>query len=169
MGFLLVDRVLELHRGARVVAEHQVELAPDFYAYHFPRQPIVPGSMLLECLAQVGSILVEASSNFRLKGLPGYFENAKFRRPVRPGERLRVEMNAERWTAGAAVLRGVILNHEGARSATCVVGMFAAPLEDYFGPEHETGYRQTYARWLDGAELRGFERHPLEVLRHAGA
>jgi 3-hydroxyacyl-[acyl-carrier-protein] dehydratase len=166
MRRLFVDRVIELRRRRRVVAE--LELAPDeeIFSWHFPANPILPASLLMECFAQAGTVLIEVSSGFTRKGLPGYYQNAKFSRPVKPGAVVTIELDAESWSDEGALLLGRA-TQEGRRCATCALGMISLPLGDFYGPQHADAYRGMYKRWLGGAALADFETHPLEDLRHA--
>ena len=92
--FLLVDRIVELEENIKVVGLKNVTVNEPFFQGHFPGQPIMPGVLLLEVMAQVGGILARKSSVGR--GRPTVFltgvEKAKFRRPVVPGDQLRVEV-----------------------------------------------------------------------------
>ena len=91
--FLLVDRVIELVPQRRIVAIKNVTINEPFFQGHFPDHPIMPGVLIVEALAQTGGILA-------LKAMGGerriaYFtgiDNCKFRRPVVPGDQLRLEI-----------------------------------------------------------------------------
>jgi len=96
--FLLIDRVLELDPGRRILALKNVTFNEEFFQGHFPGQPIMPGVLILEAMAQAGGILVlppdgsAAGKAFYLVAI----ENAKFRRTVVPGDRLTIELNVMR-------------------------------------------------------------------------
>ena len=90
--FLLVDAVLELEPGKRIVGIKNVTINEPFFAGHFPGTPVMPGVLIIEAMAQVGAILV-------LKDLPDrerkllYFagiDQVRFRQPVVPGNQLRL-------------------------------------------------------------------------------
>jgi beta-hydroxyacyl-ACP dehydratase FabZ len=96
--FLLIDRVLELDPGRRIVALKNVTFNEEFFQGHFPGQPIMPGVLILEAMAQAGGILVlppdgsAAGKTFYLVAI----EHTKFRRAVVPGDRLTIELNVIR-------------------------------------------------------------------------
>ncbi|MCE5195288.1 MAG: 3-hydroxyacyl-ACP dehydratase FabZ [Nitrospiraceae bacterium] len=88
--FLLVDRVIELEANKKVIGIKNVTINEPFFQGHFPGNPIMPGVLIIEALAQVGGVLAFASGN---KGDAVYFmsiEKAKFRRPVVPGDQLKL-------------------------------------------------------------------------------
>ncbi len=91
--FLLVDRIIELEPGVKVTGIKNVTINEEFFQGHFPGQPIMPGVLMIEALAQVAGLLA-----FRSGGATGkavYFlsiEKAKFRKPVVPGDQLRLEV-----------------------------------------------------------------------------
>lgn len=166
MRLLFVDHVLELACRRRVVTILALSAEEEVFRNHFPANPILPASMLMECFAQAATVLLEASSGFTLKGLPGFIQNAKFRRSVRPGAPLVIEMDAEQWSDEGAVLRGRA-TQDGNRCAECTLGIVSAPLAEFYGPQHAGAYREMYGRWLAGAVLDGFVNHPLEDLDRA--
>jgi beta-hydroxyacyl-ACP dehydratase FabZ len=97
--FLLVDRVEEMDLGTRIVALKNVTINEPFFQGHFPGQPIMPGVLIIEAMAQVGGILAVRTAESREGGPIGpkltYFmgiDKAKFRRPVGPGDTLRFEL-----------------------------------------------------------------------------
>lgn len=90
--FLLVDRIVELDPGKRVVGIKNVTINEQFFSGHFPGFPIMPGVLIVEALAQAGGIL--ALQAMGSEGKIAFFagiENCKFRRPVLPGDTLRLE------------------------------------------------------------------------------
>jgi beta-hydroxyacyl-ACP dehydratase FabZ len=106
--FLLVDRIEELE-AERVVGIKNVTVNEPFFAGHFPDYPVMPGVLIIEAMAQVAGVLVLSGIPDRknklvlLAGVDG----AKFRKPVRPGDQLRMEMKILRSRASMAKVSGV--------------------------------------------------------------
>jgi len=101
---LLVDRVLECEPGKRLLALKNVTINEPFFTGHFPHYPVMPGVMIIEALAQAAAIL-----SFRTLGTKPddqsvyYFvgiDEARFKRPVIPGDQLLLEVKAERESRG---------------------------------------------------------------------
>ncbi len=90
---LLVDRVIECDDKERIVAIKNVTANEPFFQGHFPAAPIMPGVLQIEAMAQTGGILVRRLYPEE-KGVPIFLaiEKAKFRKPVRPGDQLRIEV-----------------------------------------------------------------------------
>lgn len=92
--FLLVDRVLELEPEKRIVGLKNVTINEPFFQGHFPGAPVMPGVLIIEAMAQVAGIMTFLNmpdAHQKLVYFTG-IENAKFRRPVIPGDQLRLEM-----------------------------------------------------------------------------
>ncbi|MEJ2281985.1 MAG: 3-hydroxyacyl-ACP dehydratase FabZ [Desulfobacterales bacterium] len=89
--FLLIDRVIELEPGDRIVALKNVTMNEPFFQGHFPGQPVMPGVLIIEAMAQAGGILAYESSADANHGQLIYFmgmDNVRFRKPVVPGDQL---------------------------------------------------------------------------------
>lgn len=109
--FLLVDRILELEKGRRVVAIKNVTMNEPFFAGHFPGRPIMPGVLVIEGMAQVGAVLWSASIDTPREEPARYFyfaaiDNVKFRRPVYPGDQIRYELQMVNLRGRLCKLRG---------------------------------------------------------------
>lgn len=92
--FLLVDRIVELEPEKRIVGLKNVTINEQFFQGHFPGAPVMPGVLIIEAMAQVAGVMIYRDLADREKKLI-YFtgiENARFRRPVVPGDQLRIEM-----------------------------------------------------------------------------
>ncbi|HMJ17642.1 MAG TPA: bifunctional UDP-3-O-[3-hydroxymyristoyl] N-acetylglucosamine deacetylase/3-hydroxyacyl-ACP dehydratase [Gemmatimonadaceae bacterium] len=107
--FLLVDRILEIEENKRIVGLKNVTINEPFFQGHFPGHPIMPGVLIIEAMAQVGGMLL-------LGSVPDpdtkvvYFmslDNVKFRRPVKPGDQLRFELDVVQLRGTVCKMRGV--------------------------------------------------------------
>src|ERR1700691_3343411 len=99
--FLLIDRVLELQRKERIVAIKNVTINEPFFAGHFPGLPIMPGVLIIEAIAQAGGALLLTEVEDRENKVMVFtgIERAKFRRPVSPGDQVRIEVEVKNWRA----------------------------------------------------------------------
>src|SRR2546426_8549583 len=96
--FLLLDRVIELS-DEKVVGLKNVTINEPFFAGHFPGHPIMPGVLIVEAMAQAGAVMAMKQSSFDPSTQVVYFmalDKVKFRRPVTPGDQLRLEVTALR-------------------------------------------------------------------------
>jgi len=107
--FLLIDRVVDLTRKQRIVAIKNVTINEPFFAGHFPNLPIMPGVLIVEAIAQAGGALLLTEIEDRHKKLMVFtgIERARFRRPVVPGDQLRIEVKVKAWreNSGRAAVR----------------------------------------------------------------
>jgi 3-hydroxyacyl-[acyl-carrier-protein] dehydratase len=106
--FLFVDAIVEMERLKRVVGIKNVTINESFFQGHFPGQPIMPGVLIIESMAQTGGVLLLTEVPDRENKLM-YFaavDGARFRRPVVPGDQLRVEMKVISWRGDFCKLEG---------------------------------------------------------------
>jgi 3-hydroxyacyl-[acyl-carrier-protein] dehydratase len=93
--FLMVDRVVEVHKNVSAIGIKNVTINENFFQGHFPEHPVMPGVLIIECMAQTAAVLVVESLGPEARGKLVYFmtvENAKFRKPVVPGDQMHVHV-----------------------------------------------------------------------------
>lgn len=105
---LLIDRVLELKRRERIVALKNVTINEPFFVGHFPGAPVMPGVLIVEAIAQAGGALLLTEVEDRDSKLMFFtgIERARFRRPVVPGDQLRIEIEVKAWRGNAVRMEG---------------------------------------------------------------
>ncbi len=108
--FLLIDRVLEMERKQRIVATKNVTFNEPHFQGHFPDYPIMPGVLMVEAIAQAGGALLLTEIPDRASKLMVFtgIDSAKFRRPVTPGDQLRIEVTVLNWRSRAVKMQGAI-------------------------------------------------------------
>jgi len=106
--FLLVDRILELEEGRRVVGQKNVTINEPFFQGHFPGHPVMPGVLIIEAMAQCGGVLLLNMVDDPSSKLVYFIgiDAAKFRRPVLPGDTLRFELTLEKMKGRICRMRG---------------------------------------------------------------
>jgi UDP-3-O-[3-hydroxymyristoyl] N-acetylglucosamine deacetylase/3-hydroxyacyl-[acyl-carrier-protein] dehydratase len=107
--FLLVDRILEIEEKKRIVGLKNVTINEPFFQGHFPGHPIMPGVLIIEAMAQVGGMLLMGSIGDPENKVVYFMslDNVKFRRPVRPGDQLRLELEIVQIRGAVCKMRGV--------------------------------------------------------------
>jgi 3-hydroxyacyl-[acyl-carrier-protein] dehydratase len=97
--FLLVDRVMDIVPGVSAVGIKNVSINEHFFQGHFPRHPVLPGVLIIESMAQTASVFVVETLGPSAKGKLVYFmtiDGAKFRKPVTPGDQMRLHIRKEK-------------------------------------------------------------------------
>src|SRR5689334_16600981 len=105
---LLIDRVVDLSRKRRIVAIKNVSINEPFFQGHFPGTPVMPGVLIVEAIAQAGGALLLTEVPDRDQKLIVFtgIEKAKFRKPVVPGDQLRIEVKVIVWRTNAVKMEG---------------------------------------------------------------
>lgn len=129
--FLLVDRILEVEKDQRIVGVKNVTFNENFFQGHFPNRPVMPGVLICEAMAQVGAIFAHFSRGeangeklFLLTGL----DRVKFKRPVEPGDQLRIELTSLRRRGSFWKMKGVA-TVDGKVVAQAEISAMEAPLD----------------------------------------
>ena len=106
--FLLIDRVVEIERKQRIVAIKNISFNEPQFQGHFPDYPIMPGVLMVEAIAQAGGALLLTEIPDRENKLMVFtgIDSAKFRRPVVPGDQLRIEVKVLNWRSSAVRMQG---------------------------------------------------------------
>lgn len=105
---LLIDRVEELEAGKRIVAKKNVTANDPFFQGHFPMEPVMPGVLIVEAMAQAGAVALLSLEDFQ--GKTAYFgalDKVKFRKKVVPGDSLRLEVEIQKIKGSAGVGKGI--------------------------------------------------------------
>lgn len=106
--FLLIDKVIEIEEGKKIVAIKNVTMNEQFFQGHFPVEPVMPGVLIIEAMAQAGACAILSMEEY--KGKIAYFgaiNNAKFRDKVVPGDTLRLEVELLKLKKVAGIGKGI--------------------------------------------------------------
>jgi beta-hydroxyacyl-ACP dehydratase FabZ len=109
--FLLIDRVIEVDPDKRIVALKNVSINEPFFSGHFPRTPVMPGVLTVESMAQAGAVLGLLEKNADLSKALVYFmgiDEARFRRPIVPGDQMRIVVEVIRRKAIVWKMKGEV-------------------------------------------------------------
>jgi len=136
--FLMIDAVEEMEPKKRIVAIKNVSINEYYFQGHFPTKPVMPGVLIIESMAQTGGLLLLHDVQDRERKLM-YFvaiDNARFRRPVVPGDQLRVEVNVIAWRGTFCKIEGrAYVKDQLAAEATMMCMMVDADASEPAAPE----------------------------------
>ena len=138
--FLLIDRVLERSRKKRIVAIKNVTINEPFFQGHFPDYAIMPGVLMVEAIAQAGGVLLlpEVPDHENKLLVFSGINDARFRRPVTPGDQLRIEVDVLNWRPLAARLKGKVLV-EGKLACEATIMCAVVPRPSRIGTDSPEG------------------------------
>ncbi|HJE96825.1 MAG TPA: 3-hydroxyacyl-ACP dehydratase FabZ [Ligilactobacillus acidipiscis] len=118
---LLIDRIVELEPGQRAVSLRNVTAHEEIFQGHFPGNPVMPGVLIVEAMAQTGAVALLTLDEF--KGKTAYFggiKTAKFRKVVRPGDQMKIEVNLEK-IRGNVGLGKAVAKVDGKKACTAEI------------------------------------------------
>ncbi|MDR3204698.1 MAG: 3-hydroxyacyl-[acyl-carrier-protein] dehydratase FabZ [Deltaproteobacteria bacterium] len=152
MRYLLIDRIVKWAPGSQAEALKNVSLSEDFFDDHFPLKPIMPGTLIIEGMAQLAGLLLEetmAAEGLKIKALMSMVEKAKFRRPVYPGSQLiyRCSISQYNRQGGRASVEAFV---KEAQAADCQL-LFSFHQID--NPLLETIRKSILSTWLEDAQI----------------
>lgn len=105
---LLIDRVVELEPGKKATAIRNVTINEEVFNGHFPKNPVLPGALIVESLAQTGAVALLSEPEFKSKtAYFGGIKSAEFRKVVRPGDTLRLEVELEKVRGHVGLGKGI--------------------------------------------------------------
>lgn len=116
--FLMIDRVVDIVTGVKATGLKNVTVNENYFAGHFPQQPVMPGVLIIEAMAQTAAVLVVHTLGPEFEGKLVYFmsvDGARFRKPVMPGDQMRVEVVKQQkrrnvWRfEGRAIVEGALV------------------------------------------------------------
>lgn len=147
----MVDRLIELRTGQFAHGIKAVTGSEDYFADHFPGNPVMPGVLILEAIAQTGGALLALSSNFESFALMTMIENAKFRAHARPGDVLDLRVSVDALDSATARLSGQALV-SGREIASARLAYVLIPLERAIGERYVDFWRDLVRGWTSGIE-----------------
>ena len=128
--FLLVDRIIELERKVRIVGIKNVTANEPQFTGHFPENPLMPGVLTIEAMAQTGGVLLLTEFPDRAERLMVFagIEEARFRKPIVPGDQMRIEVEVISWRPKISKMRGkCIVDGVVAAEATITCALLQKP------------------------------------------
>ena len=151
MRYILLDRITGLHPPEVATGLKAVSLSDDIFNDHFPGHPVMPGALIIESLAQLGGVLLEASMRLRdrfdLHALLVGVERAKFRRMVRPGDQLQLEARVGRVNEDGGQIKAIARLEEKVAAEAELSFAFA----HITNPDLLARRREVLNIWLHGA------------------
>jgi 3-hydroxyacyl-[acyl-carrier-protein] dehydratase len=108
MRFLMIDRITAIKKDEMAIGRKNLTMSEDYFEHHFPFFPIMPGVLIVECMVQLAGWLASFSKDFKVFALLQSVSNAKFRKPVQPGDPLEVQVHIKSRQDTAVTFSGVV-------------------------------------------------------------
>ena len=156
MRYLMIDRVVHVIADKSVIAIKCASLSEDIYADHFYGNPVMPGAMQIESMAQAATILLELSSKLTRKAVLVMVNNTKFRKIVRPGDQLVIEMTQIFSDETVVQLDGII-KVSGKVVTNGRLTFSLQPIDNFYPPSMKSLTKVMYQNFLRGAKLEGID------------
>ncbi len=154
MRYFLIDRVLCVNAGKSITAIKNVSLSEDIFTDHFFGNPVMPGAMQIESMAQAATVLLELSSKFKYKALLVMVNNTKFRQIVSPGDTMEIQMLQLSSEDGIVQLDGTI-RVKGKKVTSGRLVFSLQPIDEFYPPNTRHLVMSMYQNFLKGADLIG--------------
>ena len=149
MRFQLVDRFEAIEPGVSAVGVKAISGTEEFFRDHFPGNPVFPGVLIIESLAQTAGGLIAISRDFEIFALMSLVQDVKFRDFARPGHLLQCRVEIESLDDGAARVRGTA-RCDGKEIARARIGFVLRPLEEVIPPQTRAGWIEHIRAWTTG-------------------
>jgi len=156
MRFLLIDKILTIEYNKRISALKNIALSEEVFRDHFVGYPVVPGSLMIESVAQAATALLEISSDYKVKAILTIVEKAKFRELIKPGNTLVIKVEIVSMQNDSALLDAYIFLGEKL-VMDCKLVFVLKPADIFYPPKVRAFMESIYDYWLEGAELIGFQ------------
>jgi 3-hydroxyacyl-[acyl-carrier-protein] dehydratase len=156
MRYFLIDRVLELECDKKIVAIKNVSLSEDVFNDHFFGNPVMPGALQIEAIAQAATVLIEVSSRFTKKAVPIIIHGAKFRELVIPGDQMRLTLEVISSDGNTTQVDAIVsVSDKVVTSAKMTFSL--QPIDKFYPPSARHMVILLYRNFLKGAKLTGVE------------
>ena len=152
MRYYLLDRVEYLKHHQKIIGLKNITLSEDIFDEHFFGNPVMPGALQIESFAQAGTVLLEVSHNFTKKALLVMINHAKFRRLVRPGDQMRIEMKVNSINENLIQMDGVITVKDDTVT-TARMTFSLQPIDDFYPPALRHLIDMQYNNFLSGTKI----------------
>jgi 3-hydroxymyristoyl/3-hydroxydecanoyl-(acyl carrier protein) dehydratase len=156
MRYLLIDKIKKIECNEHISAIKNVAMSEDVFRDHFAGCPVMPGALLIESAAQAATALIEVSADFRVKAILSIVDKAKFRKLVRPGDQLLINVKMISMQSDSAMLDCIItVNDKPVMDGRLVFNLMDS--EKFYPLKGRIFIESIYDYWLEGAELTGFD------------
>jgi 3-hydroxyacyl-[acyl-carrier-protein] dehydratase len=156
MRFILIDKILKIERDKQITALKNITLSEEVFRDHFAGYPVMPGTLLIESVAQAATALLEVSADYRMKAILTIVEKAKFRELIKPGNTLVIKAEIVSMQNESALLEGYIFLNEKL-VMDCKLVFVLKPADIFYPPKVKVFIESIYDYWLEETEFIGFK------------